>query len=29
LASSSSCGSLPTFVIGSPQTFQVTLRTVF
>ncbi|HWY64511.1 MAG TPA: TonB-dependent receptor, partial [Rhizomicrobium sp.] len=29
LASSSSCGSLPTFVVGSPQTFQVTLRTVF
>jgi len=29
LASTSSCGSLPTFVVGSPQTFQVTLRSVF
>ena len=29
LASSSSCGSLPTFVVGSPQTFQITLRSVF
>ncbi len=29
LASTSSCGSLPTFAIGAPQTFQVTLRSVF
>ncbi len=29
LPSSSSCGSLPTFVVGSPQTFQITLRSVF
>jgi iron complex outermembrane receptor protein len=28
LASTSACGSLPTFVVGSPQTFQITLRTV-
>jgi iron complex outermembrane recepter protein len=28
LPSSSSCGSLPTFVVGSPQTFQLTLRSV-
>jgi iron complex outermembrane receptor protein len=28
LPSSSACGSLPTFVVGSPQTFQVTLRSV-
>lgn len=29
LASTSACGSLPSFVVGSPQTFQVTLRSVF
>jgi iron complex outermembrane receptor protein len=28
LPSSSACGSYPTFVVGSPQTFQVTFRTV-
>ena len=28
LPSSSACGSLPTFVVGSPQTFQITLRSV-
>jgi len=28
LPSSSACGSLPSFVVGSPQTFQVTLRSV-
>jgi iron complex outermembrane receptor protein len=28
LPSTSSCGSLPTFVVGSPQTFQITLRSV-
>jgi len=28
LASSSACGSLPSFAIGAPQTFQVTLRSV-
>jgi iron complex outermembrane receptor protein len=28
LPSSSSCGSYPTFAIGSPQTFQITLRSV-
>ena len=28
LPSASACGSPPTFVVGSPQTFQVTLRTV-
>jgi iron complex outermembrane receptor protein len=28
LPSSSACGSLPTFVVGSPQTFQVTFRSV-
>ena len=29
LPSSSACGSYPTFVVGSPQTFQITLRSVF
>lgn len=28
LPSSSACGSLPTFTVGSPQTFQITLRSV-
>ena len=29
LPSSSACGSYPTFAIGAPQTFQVTLRSMF
>ena len=28
LSSSSACGSLPSFAVGAPQTFQITLRSV-